>query len=281
MHVGDALGYCGGAASAARLLQVGVSPHGLRVARLEGFAVGHGAFALPDAPPALVAAARLNGVVSYSSAAALYGFPSWRQDKTIHVTVAGGARRLDPDVRIHRARIRPDEIHSSTAITTPLRTLLDCGRSMPLVEAVVVMDGALRGGRVSRDALQAAADAARGHGAAALRQAVRWTDALADSPMESVLRVVVSILNCTVRSQVRLRGVRGPVDFVLDGWLALEADGFEFYSGRSDYRRDRAKANALAARGLVLLRFTYEDLQRPGWVLGQVAQVLALGPPRR
>lgn len=114
--------------------------------------------------------------------------------------------------------------------------------------------------------------------AAGLRRAVRFADDLADSPLESVLRPLLAILNCELRSQVRIPGVGAAVDFVLDGWLVVEADGYEFHSDRKAYRKDRARLNALAAQGYVLLRFTWEDVRfRPGWVLEQVARVLSLG----
>jgi very-short-patch-repair endonuclease len=68
------------------------------------------------------------------------------------------------------------------------------------------------------------------------------------------------------------------VDYVIDGWLVIETDGFEFHSNRAEYRKDRRRANALAERGYVLLRFTYEDIRfRPWAVLAQVAAVLARG----
>jgi len=146
-------------------------------------------------------------------------------------------------------------------------------------EALVVLDAALHCGMVQRGPLQAAAEAARGHGAAALRRAVRFADELADSALESVLRLILTILDCALHTQVRIPGLVAPVDFVLDGWLVVEADGFEFHSDRKAYRNDRGRLNALAAQGYVLLRFTWEDVRfRPGWVLELVARVLSLGP---
>jgi very-short-patch-repair endonuclease len=212
-------------------------------------------------------------------AALLHGFGSWRPDPTLHVTVAAGSHSPEPGVRIHRARLLPAETDPSRPLTAPLRTVLDCARVMPLPEALVVLDAALHGGMIRRGPLQAAADAARGHGAAALRRAVRFADELAASPLESVLRLILTILDCQVRSQVRIPGVGAPVDFVLDGWLVVEADGFEFHSDRNAYRQDRGRLNALAGQGYVLLRFTREDVRfRPGWVLEHVARVLSLGP---
>jgi very-short-patch-repair endonuclease len=70
-----------------------------------------------------------------------------------------------------------------------------------------------------------------------------------------------------------------PVDFVIAGWLVVEADGYSYHSGRPEYRKDRNRANRLAELGMVLLRFTWEDLKfGPGRVLAQIARVLEAGP---
>lgn len=248
--------------------------------RNSDLAVGHGAFALPGTAPALVTAVRLRGVVSHSSAAVLHGLPLWKADPTVHITVAGGARCAQPGVRLHRARLAPDDIEGLLAMTTPLRTVLDCCRTMPRLDALVVLDAALRAGLVQLTTVRAAAHAARGPGAAAMRQVVAFASSLADSGLETVLRVMLELLECTYTEQARIAGL-GPVDFLVDGWLLIEGDGYEFHSNRDDYRRDRRRGNGAAERGLVQLRFSWEDLHfRPIEVLRQIARVLALGPPR-
>src|SRR5439155_10223697 len=42
--------------------------------------------------------------------------------------------------------------------------------------------------------------------------------------------------------------------------LAVEIDGYEHHRSRHAFRNDRRKGNALAAAGITLLRFTYEDV---------------------
>lgn len=156
---------------------------------------------------------------------------------------------------------------------------MDC--ALGLLDAVVILDAALRSGAVSREHLSRAAQTARGHGATALRRALDHADELAGSPLESALRRLLGLLGGDVRSQVWISGV-GTVDFLVDGRLVVEADGFEFHSDRTAYREDRRRANALAERGYVLLRFTWEDVRlRPGWVVAQVEKVRAATPQSR
>jgi very-short-patch-repair endonuclease len=230
-----------------------------------------------------VAAAELGGLASHAGAARLHGLDLWRPIEGIDVTVRRGSHPRRPGVRVHRADLHPDEIDHRLLATNVWRTVLDCGRVLPLADAVVILDSALRRGWVKLADLRAAADSARGHGSAALRRAVAHADALSGSALESALRPLLGLLDATMETQVRIRGVPGgPVDFVLNGWLVVETDGFEHHSGRAEYRKDRERSNALAVRGYTLLRFTYEDVAaRPWWVLAQVQAVLARGPAAR
>lgn len=284
MDAQDVLSALGGAARWSRLQSFGVTQRGLRAAVASGrvVAVGHGGYALPDTDPALIAAVRIRGLASHASAARLHGLALWRPIDGIDVTVRPGSRPEADGIRVHRALVRPDEVDFRLPATNLLRTAIDCGRTLPFLEAVVVLDSAMHNGRVKLTALRAAAAAARGDGSAALRRAVAHADALAGSPLESALRPLLVLLNVRLQTQVKIGGVPGgPVDFVLGGWLVVETDGYEFHRERADYRKDRERATALAVRGYTLLRFTYEDVKsRPQWVLTQIQAVLARGPVR-
>lgn len=279
MDLVDALKFCGGAARWDRLRELGVSGHEMTAARHE-LRVTHGVYALTDAPPAIVAAVRLRGVVSHTTAAALHGFALWRVVPGLHVTVESG-RGCSPGIQVHRAKLTPADVDEDRPITSPLRTVLDCGRTLPQGPAVVVMESALLARAIDLSTLQTSADRARGPGAVALRRAVALVDEGAESPLESALRMLVLFLTRVLRTQVYVPGV-GRVDIVLDDWLALEGDGFEYHSDRKAYRNDRRRSNALVVGRHVLLRFTWEDVfLRPEETLELVLEVLAAGPPWR
>lgn len=282
MDVMTALDLFGGAARWSRLRAYDVTEHNLHTAVAAGRvrSVGDGGYVLPGADPALVAAAELCGFASHASAARLHGLDLWRPIDGIDITVRRGSRPRRTDVRVHRADLRSDEIDHRLLTTNVWRTALDCGRALPLSDAVVILDSALRKGWVKLSELRAAAESARGHGSAALRRAVAHADALSGSALESALRPLLVLLDATVETQVKIRGIPGgPVDFVLNGWLVVETDGYEFHRERDDYRKDRERSTSLVVRGYTLLRFTYEDVRgRPGWVLAQIQSVLARGP---
>jgi len=199
-------------------------------------------------------------------------------ERGFHVTIRSGVARSLPGVVVHQARLVSAEVERHRACTGPLRTALDCARSMPLPDAVCVLDAALRSASVTEYQLVEAAQCARGPGATALRCSVAHIDPRSGSGMESVLRILLLTTAGSIRSQVYIRGV-GTVDLVVDGWLVVEADGFEFHSSRRDYRNDRRRGNALAARGYALLRFAYEDVRyRPLEVVAEVERVRRLRP---
>jgi very-short-patch-repair endonuclease len=279
MDATTAVQKCGGAAQWTRLRRLGVSEQAVRTATAHGRIVRleSGGYATADAPPGLVAAVALGGTASHLSAARLHGLSVWVPPALAHVTIPRGGARTAPNAVVHPATLSPADVEAWRAVTSLRRTLLDCGRSLPLPDGVCVLDSALRERLVTCHDLQSMAAAARGPGSANVRRAVRHIDPEAQSALESVLRVL--LLTCTgvVLAQVLISGV-GHVDFLVNGWLVVEGDGFEFHSTREAYREDRRRSNALTTKGHALLRFTWEDLRfRPWWVVAQVEAALAIG----
>lgn len=272
----SALSSCGGAASWRRLRSLQVSWYSLWRAETERRVVRlrRGAYALPDADAQQAALVALGGVLSCAAAATHLGLPVLVPHR-LHLTVPrtwGHARQ--PGVRVHRRDLREQE-HDGLS-TSLLRTVLDCARCLPLREAVVVCDAALRAG-LPAAALAAAARQASGPGAGAVRRVAGLADAGAESPIESCLRLLATEV-ARVELQVHIAGV-GRVDLLLDGWLVVEADGFEHHASRASYRHDRRRAHALAEQGFGLVRFSYEDVvHHPEYVTRVLRSVLASRP---
>jgi very-short-patch-repair endonuclease len=171
--------------------------------------------------------------------------------------------------------LAPEEHGSRTPVTSLMRTLADCARTLRLPQAVIILDSALRRRDVTIERLRALAASARGTGAGKLRRAVAHADALAGSALESRLRLLLELVSSDVRSQAPFDGV-GDVDFLVDGWLTVEGDGYEFHRSRADYRNDRRRGNLLVVAGSPVLRFSWEDVFLWPWVvLAQVEAVRA------
>lgn len=160
----------------------------------------------------------------------------------LHVTVPRGCSPRWPGTRIHRAALAPEDYGTRIPVTSLTRTLTDCGRTLPVADAVLVLvlDSAFRQQQVTTDRLQALARAARGPGAGSLRRAVAHVDAMAGFILESRARLLVDLLTSDIQTQVYVEGV-GWVDLLLNGWLVIEPDGFEYHRDRAEYRNDRRR----------------------------------------
>ncbi len=239
----------------------------------------------PD-EPLRAAVVALDGVVSHTSAALLWGLELARTPEQPTVTVGRDRSRATSDgVVVRRADLVDGDWSSrdGVRVTTVVRTVLDLCRTLPLAEAVAAADAALRLGLVRLVELRAALCALpAGRGRAAVARVLALVDPRSGSVLESLLRVLLHVHGIRPpRSQLVVRtrqGVRvGRVDFAWpDLRLVVEADGFAFHADRRAYRDDRRRSNALVLAGWRLLRFTWEDVvQHPERVVAAVRTALA------
>lgn len=229
------------------------------------------------------AAHGLRGVVSHDSAALVHGWPMAHTPVGHSITVPRNRRqRSGAAVQLDRVDLPPDgfaEIQG-VLVTSRLRTVLDCARTLPLAQAVAIADSAMRSG-LDHAELQSGAASATGPGAARLRRVARMADPHAGSVLESVLRVLLVLAGLKPsHSQFEVRDAEGrPVAHADLAYcierLLVEADGFEFHRERRDYRSDRRKANSFLVGGWMLLRFSWEDvMSAPDYVVETVRVAL-------
>lgn len=99
-------------------------------------------------------------------------------------------------------------------------------------------------------------------------------DGRAESGPETLMRLMLRSLGCSVELQVTIAGV-GRVDLVVDGWLVIECDSKAFHSGWEKQQADRTRDQLLAAQGYTPLRATADDiLHNPEQVLAAVKGLL-------
>jgi very-short-patch-repair endonuclease len=261
----------GGAGWWQPLVARGVTDGSLRAAVRDGRVLmpSRGTFALPDAPADFVVAARLRGSLSCSSAALHYGLDVLVAPERPHVAVPRNQSRDTELAVVHRSA------HASGSLLVPLiPTLADCLRCLPPVQSLVIVESALRRRKASVAAIERRL---RGQGSVRGKQVLRLADARSGSPLESVVRVALVLAGHSVQPQAYIPGV-GFVDFLVDGWLVVEIDGFAYHSERAQYREDRRRGNELTARGYRLLRFTYEDvMSRLDELVALVTEVVRSG----
>lgn len=164
--------------------------------------------------------------------------------------------------------------------TSGLRTVVDLGRDLPLVEAVVATDMALRRRLVTLEQVQAYVAAHPGaKGVARLRRVADLAEPLSESAMETRLRLLL-VLAGLPRPEAQVRLVDGGGRFLARAdlyypakRLVLEYDGG---THRESLVEDDRRQNRMLSAGLRLLRFTAPDVQgSPGAVVAQVRAALS------
>ncbi|GAA4400138.1 hypothetical protein GCM10023168_08610 [Fodinibacter luteus] len=270
--VADTLAFLGGVATWRELRDVHPARRITR-ARDSGLVdrAARGRYVLPSTGGQLTIAQSRTAVLSHLSAAVHHGWKVKTVPDAARLTVAR-KRHLQPDqlrgVVTHWADLAPHEVHHG--VTTPLRTVLDCARSLPFDEGLAVADSALRSGVVGRPELALRAAALRGNGSARARRVAAHADGRAANPFESVLRALCLAegLDLTPQLEVCATGLYAVVDLGSEELrLAVEADGFEHHGTRRGLRKDCRRHTELAVFDWSSLRFSYEDVMgEPAWV---------------
>lgn len=200
----------------------------------------------------------------------------------VEVTVpdVGGVSRL-PGVRVHRRALGGEDVdvRRGLPVTSPLRTAIDLGGWLPLVDAVVAVDMVLRGRMVDIAELRAyVADHPGTKGVGRLRRVLELAEPRSESPMETRLRLLLVLAGLPPpRVQVTLhdkrdRFVGRPDLYYTDQRLAVEYDGD---THRTSLPADDRRQNRFVAAGIRLLRFTSADIYRtPDSVVEQVRAAL-------
>lgn len=232
MEVVVALTRLGGVASHAELVSA-AGRSALRSAVDAGLIVrtATGTYGVPDADRARLAALKLNGALTLTSAALAYGWKVKELPPQPSVWVPR-TRRVSADRRegidIRWGALTPREL--ARRRTDPARTVVDCARFLPFDAALAVADSALRSGDVGPIGLLEAAELSPRTGRARAIRVATCATPEAANPMESVLRALcLEIDGLDVLPQQWVGDV-GRADLVdPDRRLVIEAESMEFH----------------------------------------------------
>jgi hypothetical protein len=230
-------------------------------------------------------------VVSHLSAAALHGLPSWGGSLCrVHVSRdrAGGGR-IDPLLHVHPARLAADEVEEREGcrVTTVARTVVDCARTLPFEQGVVIADAALSARRVTPAGLaEALHRRPRRRGNALAARVLAFADGRAESVGESRSRVAIWRAGLPAPELQWVVGGIGRVDFAWPARRTVgEFDGLVKYGRLLRPGQDPAdvlvaeklREDALRAEGLGVARWTWADLDPFTEVAERLARQFALG----
>lgn len=243
------------------------------LARGEVVRVARGRYALAALPDPWTSAARLGGVVSHTSAARFWRLAVLNHPDQAHVTLTRSRSRVAAaGAVLHWSKLHEADVHMRLPVTAPLRTVLDCARTLPFGEALATADSALKARVIHEEELRRAAANLRGPGARRARRVATWADGRAESGLESMLRAI--FVDHRIRSFTPQYVIRDDSGFVARVDLAhpvrrlvAEADSFQHHGHRTALVRDCERYDELFVRGWGVLRFAWEHVMfRPDWV---------------
>lgn len=271
-------------------LRRGVSSRALRraVAERRIIRTAYGRYALPLADEARVAASRLTGVTSHTSAALHWGWAVKTVPTQPHITVSRHRNitlERRESVCLHWRELSPEDVVEGW-VTSPVRTVIDCCLDLPFDEALSVFDSSWRAGLKPREVQLAALRLPKRQRDRVLAVA-RAADRRAANPFESVLRAIArDVPGLSLEPQVVVRegSFWARVDLADEGLrLVLEADSVEFHATPKAFDRDCRRYNALVSRDWRVLRFTWKQVMfEPDLVRETlIAMVALLRRPRR
>jgi very-short-patch-repair endonuclease len=183
-----------------------------------------------------------------------------RTDDVIRTT----GRSTTSTLKTRRVALEPEEVTvvDGVPVLVPLRTLSDLAAVLEPDALVVALDHALHEGVVTASELQeAAAQVTNRPGTRAFRRAVQLADGRAESPLETLTRLILLPVLPSLRPQVEVRDRWGRVIARLDLAdedlrLGIESDGGSHRGRAADDRRRDAKT------GYTIERCTWFDVRR-------------------
>lgn len=275
----------GGLAATHELYSQGATKHALGRAVACGsiIRVRQGWYALPGGDAPCEEAVRVGGRLGCTSAARLHGL--WVRDSIhLHVSVKAHDGRLrsrhDKRVRLATLRSPAVTVHWDDVDAAGTRFALgprECLREMALCQSpervVAAADSAIRLKLITRHEWMADISALPRR----LRRLLGSVEPRSESITESIARFRLQRLGFSPQVQFRVAGV-GRVDLLLGRTLVIELDGYEFHSTREAFEDDRRRDAKLAARGFVVLRFSYDQvMNRWSEVRAAIVAAIALG----
>lgn len=217
---------------------------------------------------------------SHLSAARLHECQVWNTGPLIHVTTgyANSRASAGTDVRTHRAAVTEDDItrlvttDGKVFLATSLeRTVLDCARILPLEQAAVIGDHALRKGASRDDIQRLLSIGPEKRGSRKARILLDALDGRSESAGETRTRLLLHAIG--IRSfipQFEIPTASGlfRADFAdPEARTVIEFDGAGKYT---EYRpteqvllAERRRENALIEEGWLVLRLNWQHLDRP------------------
>lgn len=265
----DYLRSLGGVARTRTLLAAGCTKRDVAALAAVGYRPARGIIAIRGCDPDYLFALLHDGLLTCGSAAAWHGLwirgtPTRRHLAVDHARTVGFVG--------HRGTRFP--AHETLPVAALEDTVLHALSCLELRDAVAMAESALRARRVDRDMLL---QALRSNRHTRARRALALVGNGMSQP-EVEARLLFAAQGWTVVAQAEIPGV-GRVDFLIEGLVIVEIDGYEHHSSRAAFVEDRRRLNEALRLGYPSLRYPPEVLWHdPERIIRDVEELLASWP---
>jgi hypothetical protein len=217
-------------------------------------------------------------VVSHQSAAVCHGMQLFQPDQRLVHMIARTKGKREGDVHVHHALLDDADVVviNGIRVTSRAVTACDVARAGTVEQAVAALDDALRSGVPLGDLHAITARTPHATGIGTLRRALLLADGEAESVGESVSRALMAGWNDIPRPTLQTEffdadGLIGRTDFDWDGKVVGEFDGRVKYLGtlqsgekpEDAVYREKLREDRLRALGIVVVRWSWDDLLSP------------------
>jgi very-short-patch-repair endonuclease len=218
-----------------------------------------GTYALGDLAEVRAQAQAVGATVSHLSAAQVHGWKVKLPPEKPTITLPRNRQLPEGDFEVFWQDLSP--LHYRRGVTRPVATVIGCARAYAYDVALSVADSALREGAVTRRQLVKAAQASPRTGRAKALRIAHDADGRAANPFESCARAIAGeVRGLVVRPQVQINGV-GRVDLAdVHLGIVIECESLEFHGDTQSLKRDVRRYTNAARKGLVVVRFTWDEV---------------------
>ena len=211
------------------------------------------------------------------------------RDARLHLSTMHPHQLQLNGVMVHRRR-RPAlrTLDEELPVTTPAQTFVEASRQLSLVDRVIAGDWLIHHQKVTLAGLQRFVDKVHDHGVRRARRAMVLVRERAESPRETVLRLMIVFarlpepeLNLPLRDGVEF--VARPDLIYVAYRVIIEYDGLHHFESRTQRDHDIKRRERLEALGWRIIVITTDSMRRPHDVVWRI--YLALrdrgydGPP--
>lgn len=224
---------------------------------------------------------RRRGVLAGLSASAWLG-AKWIEPRHPAEMVHGNRRAPDL-LTVHSDALHGGEtvVIDGLPVTSAARTAFDLARRLPITEAVQRVDALMNATRLTVPAIESIVEGHPGaRGLAALRRVLPLVDGGAESPYETLTRLVLVRAGLPAPvTQVPVTDGHGFVVAYVDmGWpelrVAVEYDGAQHWTDARQRRRDIERLAALEALGWIVIRVSSDMVRTPAAMVARVRAAL-------